>query len=166
MFKCVKSKSCVLQNLYFKLRCRLTKYDKYFRLIPILQPTKFTCYLKFFILVKRSTCFGQSCLPSSGAQKCVYSNGIWQTAAASGDKMALQNSSISSPLAAGSSSCLTYTVVVYAFLSSWWWTERPSETCRAFYKNKEFEITGASCWLYYRNILRCTDLWILKLLRM
>jgi len=25
---------------------------------------------------------------------------------------------------------------VYAVLSSWCWTERPSETCRAFYKNK------------------------------
>jgi len=39
-------------------------------------------------------------------------------------------------LAAGSSSCLTYTFAVYAVLSSWWGTERPSETCRAFYKNK------------------------------
>jgi len=29
---------------------------------------------------------------------------------------------------------LTYTVAVYAVLSSWWWTKRPSETCRAFYK--------------------------------
>jgi len=46
------------------------------------------------------------------------------------------NSFISSPIAAGSSRCLTYTVAVYAVLSSWWWTERPSETCRAFYKNK------------------------------
>jgi len=35
-----------------------------------------------------------------------------------------------------SSSCLTYTTAVYAVLSSWWWTERPSETCRAIYKNK------------------------------
>jgi len=43
---------------------------------------------------------------------------------------------ISSPIAAGSSSCLTYTVAVYAVLSSWWWTERPFETCRAFYMNK------------------------------
>jgi len=34
------------------------------------------------------------------------------------------------------SSCLTYTVAVYAVLSSWWWTERSFETCRAFYKNK------------------------------
>jgi hypothetical protein len=32
-------------------------------------------------------------------------------------------------LPATSSSCLTYTVAVYAVLSSWWWTERPSETC-------------------------------------
>jgi hypothetical protein len=44
--------------------------------------------------------------------------------------------SILSPIAGGSISCLTYTVAVYAVLSSWWWMERPSETCRAFYKNK------------------------------
>jgi hypothetical protein len=71
-------------------------------------------------------------------------------------------SSSSSPIAAGSSSCLTYTIAVYAVLSSWWWTERPSETCRAFYKNKSFEIIDASCWLYYRNILRCTNLLIVN----
>jgi hypothetical protein len=71
-------------------------------------------------------------------------------------------SSNSSPIVAGSSSCLTYTVAVYAVLSSWWWTEKPSETCRAFYENKQFEITGASCWLYYWNVLRYTDLWTLN----
>jgi hypothetical protein len=38
--------------------------------------------------------------------------------------------------AAGSSNCLTYIVALYAVLSPWWWAERPSETCRAFYKNK------------------------------
>jgi hypothetical protein len=92
--------------------------------IPIVQPTRCTCYLKLFILVKRSTCFGPSFRPSSGAQNCVYSNGICQTAAAT--------SSISSPIAVGSSSCLTYAVAVYVVLSSWWWTERRSETCRAF----------------------------------
>ena len=80
---------------------------------------RYTCYLKLFILVKRSACFGTS--------------------------------SISPPIAAGSSSCLTYTVAVYAVLSSWWWTERPSETCRAFYKKKYLEITGGSCSLYYSN---------------
>jgi hypothetical protein len=62
-----------------------------------------------------------------------------------------------------SSRCLTYTVVVYAVLSSWWWTERPSEICWAFYKNKQYEIKGTSCWLYYRNILWCTALWILNI---
>ena len=51
-------------------------------LIPIVQPTRCTCYLKLFIIVKRSTCFGRSLLPSSGAQNCVDSNGICQTAAA------------------------------------------------------------------------------------
>jgi len=35
-----------------------------------------------------------------------------------------------------SSRCLTYTVAVYAVLSSWWWMERQSETRRAVYKNK------------------------------
>ena len=54
--------------------------------------------------------------------------------AAIGDEVELR--STSSPIAAGSSSCLTYTVAVYAVLSSWRWTERPPETCRAFYKNK------------------------------
>jgi len=42
--------------------------------IPIAQSTRCTCYLKLFILVKRSTCFGRSFRPSSGAQDCVYSN--------------------------------------------------------------------------------------------
>ena len=51
-------------------------------LIPVVQPTRCTCYLKLFILVKRSACFGQSFCPSSGAQNCVYSNDICQTAAA------------------------------------------------------------------------------------
>ena len=50
--------------------------------IPIVQPTSGTCYLKLFILVKRSTCFRRSFRPSSGAQNCVYSNDICQTAAA------------------------------------------------------------------------------------
>jgi hypothetical protein len=50
--------------------------------IRIVQPKRCTAYLKLFILVKRSTCFGRSYRPSSGAQNCVYSNGICQTAAA------------------------------------------------------------------------------------
>jgi hypothetical protein len=52
------------------------------QIIPIVQPTICTCYLRLFILVKRSTCFRRSFRPS-GPQNCVYSNGICQTAAAS-----------------------------------------------------------------------------------
>jgi len=51
-------------------------------IIPIVQPTRCTFYLKLFILVKRSACFGRHFRPSSGAQNCVYSNGICQRAAA------------------------------------------------------------------------------------
>jgi len=41
----------------------------------------------------------------------------------------------------GAQNC-TYSVrywsdAVYAVLSSWWWKENPSETCRASYRNKE-----------------------------
>jgi len=56
--------------------------SKTFYIIPIVQPTRCTCYLKLFILVKRSACFGRSFRPSSGAQNSAYSNGICQTAAA------------------------------------------------------------------------------------
>jgi hypothetical protein len=50
--------------------------------VPTVQPTRFTCYLKLNILVKRSTCFGRSFHLSSGAQNCLSSNCICQTAAA------------------------------------------------------------------------------------
>ena len=39
-------------------------------------------------------------------------------------------------LAAGSSTGLTNTWCSMCVLSSWWWTEKPSETCRASYRNK------------------------------
>jgi len=82
---------------------------------------KMHLFLKLFILVKRSTCFGRSFRPSPGAKNCIY--GIRHTSNSCG--------------------CLAYLCVpirmpeaVCAVLSSWWRTERPSETCRAFYKNK------------------------------
>jgi hypothetical protein len=41
---------------------------------------KMHLFLQLFILVKRSTCFGRSFLPSSGAQDCTYTaTGICQT---------------------------------------------------------------------------------------
>jgi hypothetical protein len=74
--------------------------------ILIVQTKKCT-FLKLFILVKRSTCFGRSFHPSSGAQNCTYSN---------------------------------------RYMSNSCWE------------------TGASCWLYYKNILWCTDLWTSNLI--
>jgi hypothetical protein len=71
--------------------------------IHIVQPTRCTCYLKLFILVKRSTCFRLSFRPSPGVQNCVYNNGVCQTAAA---------------IAAGNNKYLTYTVAVNTILSS------------------------------------------------
>ena len=98
--------------------------------VPIVQPTRCTCYLKLFTLVKRSTCFGRSFHPSSGAQNCVYSNGICQTAAATCCYRGWDETAFHLIVA------VWHIVAVYAVLISWWWTERPSETCRAFYKNK------------------------------
>ena len=50
-------------------------------------------------------------------------------------------------------------VTVCTVLNSWWWTERPSETCRLSFQNKTIWNIGASSWIYYRNILRCTAQW-------
>jgi hypothetical protein len=36
-------------------------------------------------------------------------------------------------------------------LDSWWWTERPSETCSVLLQNKINLKTGAYGWFYYRN---------------
>ena len=51
------------------------------------------------------------------------------------------------------------TELLTACLISRWWTERPSEICRVFFKNKINWDFGASCWIYYRNILRCKAPW-------
>jgi len=78
-------------------------------------------FLKLFILVKRSTCFGQSFRPSSGAQDCTYSN---------------RHMSKSCRYLHVAAAVWHTPVAVCAVLSSWWWTERLSEICRVFYKNK------------------------------
>ena len=40
---------------------------------------------------------------------------------------------------------------VCTVLESWWWTERPSETCRMLFQNKINLTCCASSWFYYRN---------------
>jgi len=46
-------------------------------------------------------------------------------------------------------------VAVYTVLNSWWWTERPSETCRVSFQNKIILYIGASGWFYYRDPYVC-----------
>ena len=52
-------------------------------------------------------------------------------------------------------------IAVYTVLSSWWWTGNLSETCRVLFQKKMWEI-NASRWFYYKNISRCTVLWMSK----
>jgi len=56
--------------------------------------------------------------------------------------------------------CSTY--CVYTVLRySWWWTVDMSETCRVLYQINLRNC--ASRWLHYKNISRCTVLWMLNL---
>ena len=38
-----------------------------------------------------------------------------------------------------------------AVLNSWWWTARPSETCRVSFQNKIIWYICAASWFYYRS---------------
>jgi len=65
---------------------------------------------------QRSTCFRRFLRPSSGTQKVytqdqVYAKLAWVAVAAS--KLGI------------------YLILCVQFLSSWWWTEKPPDTCRA-----------------------------------
>jgi len=87
-------------------------------------------FLKLFIVVKPSTCFGKFSVCHQELKKATQQQACVKQLllpAASRDKM--------SPLAAGNISCLTYAFAVCAVSSPWWWTERPSEMFRALYKN-------------------------------
>ena len=73
-----------------------------------------------------------------------------------------QTNSISSTIAADSSNVVTNTRCCrYSWLSSWWWVAVTPETCIAVYRyNKLCNV--ASCWIYTRIFLRCTDPWTLN----
>jgi hypothetical protein len=98
-------------------------------------------FLKLFILVKRSTCFGWSFRPSSGAQDCTYSNRHM------------------------SNSCcylLLFDICLLLYVHSWARDDGRkdhSKHVERFTGINNLRNWGASCWVYYRNILQCTDLW-------
>jgi len=103
--------------------------------ISIVKPTRCASVSNYFILEWHTTCFGRSFRPSSGEQASKQTAvSVWHTP-----------------------------VAVCTVLISWWWTERPSETCRVSFQNKIIWYNGASSWFCYRNILRCTALWTSKI---
>jgi hypothetical protein len=69
---------------------------------------------------KHSTCFGRSFRPSSGIQDCTYSNRYCCLLASKQTTVSVWH----------------IPVAVCTVLNSWWWTERPSETCGVLFKNK------------------------------
>ena len=48
----------------------------------------------------------------------------------------------------------------YSCLRSWWWVMVPTKTCRAVSRSNKL-CNVASCWIYVRTFLRCTDPWTL-----
>ena len=120
---------------------------------------KMHLFLKLFILVKRSPCFGWSFGPSSGAKNCTYGNRhmsnskSWEAHNPSNSSIFFfdaVNSELISWISSLPSDKTSFAKLVIcpvsverhthiaacSVLSFWWWTERPSETWRAFYKNK------------------------------
>jgi len=87
--------------------------------------------IKFILFWKWDcTCFGRSFRPSSGVQDCRYSNrhlsNRYCCLLASGYEMELQFHLV--PQYLFDKCLLLYHVCTV--LNSWWWTERPSDTCR------------------------------------
>ena len=107
-----------------------------------------------------STCFGWYHHPSSGAQTTVsIASGICHTVC---HPQHTQTSSNSSMIAADSNNGVKNTRCCrYSCLRSWWWVMVPLKTCRAVSrKNKLCNV--ASCWIYIRILLHCTDPWTLN----
>jgi len=106
-----------------------------------------------FSLEWQSTCFGRSFHPSSGVQDCTYSNGqtdtaqiylVWNGNLHVSDGLSVHHQNFKTVYIATVKQILLYSlankqtavsvwqmpVAVCTVLNCWWWTERPSETCR------------------------------------
>ena len=78
------------------------------------------CIKFYFILEWHFTCFGRSFRPSSGVQDCTYSNRCCCLLASKQRTVSFWQ----------------MPVAVCTVMNSWWWTERPSETCSVSFQNK------------------------------
>ena len=54
---------------------------------------------------------------------------------------------------------MTYTIAVCTVLDSWWWTEHCPKHVE-FYSNSKYWEVSASRWFHYKNMSRCTVLWM------
>ena len=126
-----KSRTCLdiyLRQALFMITFTEPQQGKQCRTIRRVQPTRY--YVSQFIIsVRRCTCFRRVFRPSSGAQNCTYSD------------RHLSDRYCCLLLAWPGRQQVAVTVwqmpgAVCTVLSSWWWTENPSETCRASYRNE------------------------------
>ena len=94
-------------------------------IISIVKPTRCTIVSNLFYFGMTFTCFGRSFRPSSGVQDCTYSNRH-------------MSNRYCCLLAPSRQQYLFWhvPVAVCTVLNPWWWTERPSEACRASFQNK------------------------------
>jgi hypothetical protein len=97
-------------------------------------------FLKFFF-IKYSICFGHVHCPSGVSQHCIHAIGICHA-----NRTSMKNT------------YCVYTVLRY----SWWWTVDMSETCRVLYGKKTWEMVHL-VGFHYKNISRCTFLWMSNL---
>jgi len=101
-----------------------------------------------FILFWNDTLHVSVFSPSSGFQDCTYSNRHMSNRYCR--LLASKQTAVS---------VWQMPVALCTILNSWWWTERPSETCTVSFQNKIIWYIGASGWFYYRNILQRTAIW-------
>jgi len=95
-----------------------------------------------------STCFRRFLRPSSGVQELYTLYSIGQACLLLPLAWVSWNCSSNSPtLAVAASKLGIYPMLCVKFLSSWWWAEKPPETCRALTIIKNI-YNLASCWSY------------------
>jgi len=120
------------------------------------------------LLAATATCFGRFLRPSSGAQT-LYTQHLVYVALACCYRYMLRAVSppiirssntvhtasgvcracLLLPLAVAASKLDIYPMLCVQFLSSWWWAEKPPETCRALTVKILYNVE--SCWLYLKN---------------
>ena len=115
----------------------------------IAKPTRCTI---FEFIEYHSTCFGRSFRPSSGVQDCNTQHQVYVIQVS----WLLVNGHLVPANKQPTNLYDIYLMLCVTVLNSWWWTERPSETCKVIFNKLE---NCASSWFYYRNMSRCTVPW-------